>query len=304
MNTIGIIDIGSNTVHCDVFRTDERTIRTIGSKGVVNRLGVHLAGSRTIPAHKITEAVNIIRSLMAYARNKGARTTHVFATSILRKAANRKTFIHKVKAGCGADIDVISTGQECLCVERAARFFIRPTNDRILLVDIGGGSTEFIIFDKNRTYVRKSYAYGLSYVKGRAGAGEVTAVRERARISRFFDAKVRLFAKGVLQYKCKKIIVTSSIAKVMAGAKYGGMVTIADGHRKTISRDNITALQKKVLSKPHTVNIAPAQRELVYIGTYFFHHLLQAFHKKHFYVGPYSVREGYVLESLELGSGI
>ncbi len=115
------------------------------------------------------------------------RETHVFATSILRKAGNAQSFIRAVKKHCAIDIEVISGQQECECIERAARFFM-PGNERTLLVDIGGGSTEFILFDKEKTYLRKSYAYGLSQVKGKYNISLNDETCSNKRVSGFFAA--------------------------------------------------------------------------------------------------------------------
>jgi exopolyphosphatase/guanosine-5'-triphosphate,3'-diphosphate pyrophosphatase len=297
MKTIGIIDIGSNTIHLDIFRVAGNTITKIASQGNVNTLGVCLSTGKIIPKAKIDEAGRIIQGLLQYAQSQNVYETVIFATSILRHAKNRTAFLRAVKKKCGKDIDIISGLSECACLEKAARYFSTLKNGPTLLVDIGGGSTEFVLFDKNRTYLRKSYSFGLSYVKGKYGINDIEAVPEKA-LESFFHAKIRLFLKGMVQYTLKNIIVTSSVAKIMAGLKYGGRVSATDEQKKKIYLRDIIALQRTFTTNAKAITLDPQKKILVQIGTYFFTELLRALNKQFFSVAPHSVREGYLLHYL------
>jgi exopolyphosphatase / guanosine-5'-triphosphate,3'-diphosphate pyrophosphatase len=299
MKTIGIIDIGSNTIHLDIFRVTGGSIIKIASQGNVNTLGVCLSKGKIIPRTKIDEAGRIIQGLLQYAQSQNVDETVIFATSILRHAKNRTAFLKAVKKKCGKDIDIISGLSECACLEKAARYFSTLKNGPTLLVDIGGGSTEFVLFDKNRTYLRKSYSFGLSYVKGKYGINDIEAVPAKA-LERFFHAKIRLFLKGMVQYTLENIIVTSSVAKIMAGLKYGGRVNATDGQKKKIYFRDIIALQQTLTTDAKKVALDPKKKILVQIGTYFFAELLRALDKQFFSVATHSVREGYLLHYLHL----
>jgi exopolyphosphatase/guanosine-5'-triphosphate,3'-diphosphate pyrophosphatase len=299
MQTIGIIDIGSNTIHLDIFRVEGASITKIASQGQVNTLGVCLSKGKIIPRTKIDEAGRIIKRLIQFAKSKNAQETVIFATSILRQAKNRADFLKAVKKACGYDIDVISGLGECACLEKAARYFSTIKNGPTLLVDIGGGSTEFVLFDKDKTYLRKSYAFGLSYIKGKYGINAVEEVPAAA-LQRFFYAKIRLFLKGMVQYTLENIIVTSSVAKVMAGLKYGGRVSATGGPKKKIYRRDVIALQQALAADAKKVALDPEKKILVQIGTYFFAELLRALDKQFFFAAPHSVREGYLLHYLHL----
>jgi exopolyphosphatase/pppGpp-phosphohydrolase len=252
-----------------------------------------------IPRAKIVEACRIIKDLIRFSQSNNAHETVIFATSILRKAKNRDVFLKAVKKACGQDIDVISGLGECACLEKAARYFSTIKTGPILLVDIGGGSTEFVLFDKERTYLRKSYSFGLAYIKGKYGINAVEEVPAKA-LERFFHAKIRLFLKAMVQYTLENIIVTSSVAKIMAGLKYGGTVNAADGQKKKIYLRDIVMLQQALATDAKMVALDHERKILVQIGTYFFAELLRMTNKRFFSVAPHSVREGYLLHYLHL----
>jgi exopolyphosphatase/guanosine-5'-triphosphate,3'-diphosphate pyrophosphatase len=68
----------------------------------------------------------------------------VVGTSAIREAKNQKEFIEEVKRRTGFDLEVISGEEEAHCTFLGANFIIKNQNDPMLVMDIGGGSTEFI----------------------------------------------------------------------------------------------------------------------------------------------------------------
>lgn len=299
---IGIIDIGGNTIHVDVFQVkDAYSFHVIASDGVVNRLGIYLTKTRHIPHEKVMEAAIIIERLRDYAIACGAETVLAFGTSIVRHAANRDFFVTTVKERCGLIIDVVSGFNESCYLEKIAKIRYAMKKTPALLVDIGGGSTEYVLFDQEQTYVRKSYRYGLSKVKRMLVIRDFDNEKTIAMMKQFFDRKVRLIVQAKGDTKIEQIIGTSSVVKTIARYKYkysdSTNEQALEGQEVTYS--DLQEMRDILRMKSELDGISQDRADLVYIGIFFLLALLRATNNRSLIVGAYSVREGYLVNYLE-----
>jgi exopolyphosphatase/guanosine-5'-triphosphate,3'-diphosphate pyrophosphatase len=85
-----------------------------------------------------------------------------FATSAVRSSQNGKDFIKKVKEETGINIQVISGEREAALIYRGVRRALDIGQEKVLIMDIGGGSTEFIIADSTRIWWKHSFDLGAS----------------------------------------------------------------------------------------------------------------------------------------------
>ncbi|MFC1809154.1 Ppx/GppA phosphatase family protein [Candidatus Omnitrophota bacterium] len=295
MNIIGIIDIGSNTIHLDVIQVRGHSLNNLLSHGAVIKLGIYLSQRDGIPRAKIIEAAKIVKRFKYIAKVHGAEKVVVFATSILRKVAHREAVVRAIEKESGLIIDVISPLRELICLEYAGRKFTSLKNGPILLVDIGGGSTEFVLFSERTTFLRKSYSYGLAYVKGKYNVTTFSDNAIREKLVTFFDTKLQLFKKACGRRSIGRIIGTSSVIKTMSLLKYGNLTTSKDARKRKITYSDLIVLQKKFIQDPQSIQLSPERKDLVFMGTFFFIALLKITKKSFLEIGPYSVREGYLL---------
>ena len=83
------------------------------------------------------------------------------ATEACRQVVNAKFFIDEVKSKTGLSVDIISSDEEAKLCFKSCKKYLNKINKGVLF-DIGGGSTEFSLFDVNKGYfLTKSIAYGV-----------------------------------------------------------------------------------------------------------------------------------------------
>ncbi|MBK8702453.1 MAG: hypothetical protein IPN33_01770 [Saprospiraceae bacterium] len=78
-------------------------------------------------------------------------------TAALRTAANGPDFIRQVKEMTGIDVQLITGIEEARLIHLGVLQAIPPTPEPMLIMDIGGGSVEFIISEKDRCYGLKAF---------------------------------------------------------------------------------------------------------------------------------------------------
>jgi exopolyphosphatase / guanosine-5'-triphosphate,3'-diphosphate pyrophosphatase len=146
---LAAIDLGTNSVRLLVARVTEGSgaLGEIARDMVITRLGQGVDRTGSISAEALRRTLAVVERYCRRARALGAERVHLAATSAARDAANREELAQAVERLTGEPMEVLSGRQE------AARSFVGGTRGLaspgpFLVVDIGGGSTEFALGER------------------------------------------------------------------------------------------------------------------------------------------------------------
>lgn len=154
------IDIGTNSFHLVVAKVNDKGIVKILSKDKeVVRLGKSSSDMKYISADAMERAVNTLKRFKIICDSFSAEIRAV-ATSATREALNRDEFINRVFEKTGISIEVVSGVEEARLIYLGVLQAISVFESRILLIDIGGGSTEFLIGEKGQVIFANSIKLG------------------------------------------------------------------------------------------------------------------------------------------------
>ena len=163
MNRYAVIDLGTNTCNLlianllpgGLFETvyDRKLPVKLGRGGVHKNILLPDAIERGLTALK-KHAVTIAEF--------GVTKVKVVGTSAIRGAANRDEFLNKVRNLLGWEIEIIDGKLEAELIFRGVRLSLPGGIGRYLIVDIGGGSTEFILGLENEILWKKSFNIGIA----------------------------------------------------------------------------------------------------------------------------------------------
>ncbi|MET9337805.1 Ppx/GppA phosphatase family protein [Nonomuraea sp. NPDC003804] len=140
---LGVLDIGSNTVHLLVVDAHRgaRPIPAYSHKEEL-RLSEHLEDGDRLSRRGIERLSAFVAEALQIAEDKGVEDFMAFATSAVREAANGEQVVARINAECGVDIEVLSGSEEAMLTFLAARRWFGWSSGRLLTLDIGGGSLE------------------------------------------------------------------------------------------------------------------------------------------------------------------
>ena len=141
------IDIGSNTTRLLVADAGSGQLRELVNQRAFTRIGKSLRnGDGTIPAAKIEETADVVRTQAAVAREVGAERLVAVATAAIRQASNRDELRDAVSEAGGMELDVLSGEEEArLAFVGATRTLLQRPEGTIAVVDVGGGSSEIAV---------------------------------------------------------------------------------------------------------------------------------------------------------------
>ncbi|CCH77133.1 conserved hypothetical protein [Nostocoides japonicum T1-X7] len=140
---LGVIDIGSNTVHLlvvDAHRGARPLPATSHKRDL--RLSEHVTDDGTIDDDGVKQLVAFVHECQQVAEDQGVEEMQGFVTSAVREAPNGSAVLAELRDETGVDLVVLTGEQEARATFLAARRWLGWSAGTLLLLDIGGGSLE------------------------------------------------------------------------------------------------------------------------------------------------------------------
>jgi exopolyphosphatase/guanosine-5'-triphosphate,3'-diphosphate pyrophosphatase len=140
------IDVGSNTTRLLVAELRAGSLREITNQRVFTRLGKTLLAEGRIPPQKVAEAAEVVAHQVSIARDLGVLALDVVGTAVVRDAPNRAELEAAIAEVAHVPMRVLSGAEEArLAFVGAAATLPRGENGRLVVVDVGGWSTEVVL---------------------------------------------------------------------------------------------------------------------------------------------------------------
>jgi exopolyphosphatase/guanosine-5'-triphosphate,3'-diphosphate pyrophosphatase len=159
---LAVIDVGTNTVRLLVAESDSQGgYRPLFASQEITRLGQGLLPDRELRPEPIQRTIQVLRRFQREAEARGAAYTLAVGTSALREATNRTVFLSRVREQVGLDVSVISGEEEARLTLLGVRAGLPRAPARLVMMDIGGGSTEFLLADGARILTMVSTGLGV-----------------------------------------------------------------------------------------------------------------------------------------------
>jgi len=166
-----VIDIGTNTVKLLVADVQQGQVVPFLSKDRTTRLGEGVNESGQLLPAAITRTIQAIHEFQAEAQACGAVDVLALTTSASRDTANRNEFFAGVRRTCGLEVKLISGDQEAELIFRGVSSDPEWSGAPILVMDVGGGSAEFIQGREGTMEVFQSLPLGALRLTERFGEG-------------------------------------------------------------------------------------------------------------------------------------
>lgn len=160
MTRRAVIDIGTNSVKLLVADVNGREILPVEECAEQTRLGRGFYETHTLQTEAIHATATAVAQFARQAAELGAASVRVFATSAARDAKNPHELLGAVKQAANLDIEIISGEQEADWAFRGVTSDPQLARTPILLLDVGGGSTEFILGHGEHKHFRQSFPLG------------------------------------------------------------------------------------------------------------------------------------------------
>ncbi len=141
------IDVGSNTLRLLIGSALDNKVSRIYTDRVITRLAERIGETGSLGEENMKNSLSTLKSFAGSIRRFGARDVKAVGTSALRDAENSREFIAAAYAESGIRIEVISGRREAELTSGGVLAGLPDIAGSSLIIDIGGGSTEWIVQD-------------------------------------------------------------------------------------------------------------------------------------------------------------
>jgi exopolyphosphatase/guanosine-5'-triphosphate,3'-diphosphate pyrophosphatase len=303
---LGVVDIGSNTVHLLVVDaySGAHPLPAYSHK-IELRLSEGMEADGSINVGQAQRLVDFVAGCLDLAKEQGVEDLVAFATSAIREAPNGDAVLDRVRIETGIDLEVLSGRDEARLTFLAVRRWFGWSSGRLLVVDIGGGSLEVA------TGIDEEPDAAISLP---LGAGRLTRdhLREDPPAARAV-ADTRTLVRAELARSLRPLVTSGPPDRVVGTSKtlrslarVAGAAPRDDGPyvARSLTRSDVTALVARLarMDAAHRARlpgVSPSRASQLLAGAIVAEAALDLLHVDLLEICPWALREGIILRRLD-----
>ena len=221
------------------------------------------------------------------------------ATSAVREAKNGEDFVRSIKANCNIDVEIISGDREAELIYKGIRESLFLYDEAVLMLDIGGGSCEFIMANCDKILWKESFRIGVAELKKRIDPSDPIRDEEVLRFINEMEDTLKSLWEQIELYRPKVLIGSSgsfdTIREVMFPEDDGSLPAME------LPMDRLDALYMTLLKSTKAERAAmakmPAVRvDYIVLGAMIVNYVIEKSGVKEVLQSSFSLKEGYAAE--------
>ncbi len=347
MLTFAAIDIGSNSCRLKIARVAAHHLKTLHEDREVTRLGASVFECGLLSPEAMAATLQALKRFQRAVQSRGVDRIRVVATSAMRDARNGQAFQEMVKAETGWELEVISGLEEARLIhlgvmgsgeDQPQLEFEPATANRVLLIDLGGGSCEITLSEHKRIRETVSMPLGAVRLTQEFLPSDPAPADGLARMKQLIARELRKAQDRIRPEKITQVIGTSGTAAALSEAIVTAAQT-AENHKavkppgkskkKSAGKKISKAIQALAVSQapvavataglvptlevrkladklvPMTLaertavqGIGPRRAEIIVAGALVFAEFLESFGLEGFTYSPLGLRDGILAQML------
>jgi len=217
MSRVAAIDCGTNSIRLLIADISNGIFKEVVRSMEVVRLGQGVDKNKSFHPDAIKRTLDAVEMFSEVIASKGVERIRFCATSATRDATNRSLFTDGVRGILGVEVEVIPGEEEAMLSFNGATKELMQSDAPYLVVDIGGGSTEFV-FGSNKVENAKSVDIGCVRMSERHFTSQPTTMDQVARAIIDIDSAIAQAASVVPILNAKTLVAVAGTATTVAAA--------------------------------------------------------------------------------------
>lgn len=297
---LAVIDCGTNTFNVLVVDCENGSYHKVFNTRSSVKLGEGAINQGFIADAPFKRGITALVEFKAIINKLKVDKTLVYATSAIRDAINGKEFVKTAKETAGLELKVIDGDAEAMLIYAGCRDAVSLTDQISLIMDIGGGSTEFILANKEKIFWKRSFNLGASRLLQRFNPSDPINKVEILEISRYLKSESKELSEAVLEYCPHELIGTSgafdSLVEMIHG-EYNGEEFTEEKTCYEIDPLLLKKISEKVKcstlhERKEIKGLVPMRFDMIVISCLLIEYVLELTQLKKVRVSTYSLKEG------------
>jgi exopolyphosphatase / guanosine-5'-triphosphate,3'-diphosphate pyrophosphatase len=307
---IAVIDLGTNTFNLLIAetRTDQGFV-TIYNEKLPVRLGEGGINSGVITSEAFMRGLEAMDTYAEAIRQWRVDKKMAFATSAIRNASNGHQFADDVFHRTGIRINIISGDEEARYIYMGVKQALDFREENSLIIDIGGGSTEFIIANSNGLVWKQSFEIGASRLLQRFNPSDPIVDSEVKEITAYLHMALEPLKEIVKVHPVQELIGASGsfdslaemiLARFYEGEEFDGTEFVFDiGQCEIIHRQLLSSTRDQRLQ---IKGLVAMRVDMIVISSILVEFIIRELGIPHMRMSSYALKEG-VLQEFLAGKG-
>lgn len=224
---VAIIDLGTNTFHLMIIEFESAILSNstvLFKESIPAKIGQGGINKGVITPEAIERALVVLRKFRATINTFAVDSVFATGTSAIRNASNQADFIAIVLAETNIQIEVISGEREAELIYKGVKEALKIGQEPAMIIDIGGGSVEFIICNETKIFWKQSFEIGGQRLIELFMKTDPISPAAVSRMNDYFTEKLLPLSNACHQYAPLKLIGSS-----------GSFDTLLDMHFMAVS---------------------------------------------------------------------
>jgi len=207
---IAIIDLGTNTFNLLIADVnDNQSYNILLETKNAAKLGKGGINNRTITLEAMQRGIDALHQHLRTIADYSVDKVVCIATAAIRSASNGQEFVKRVKDEVGLDINVIDGQKEAQLIFDGIKQVMPLGKEKVMVLDIGGGSNEFIIANNEGVFWKHSFDLGVARLLDKFAPANPITQAEIDTIEAYFRTELQLLFDALKQYPVKTLIGSS-----------------------------------------------------------------------------------------------
>ncbi|RWY56986.1 Ppx/GppA phosphatase family protein [Mucilaginibacter gilvus] len=297
---IAVMDLGTNTFHLLIAEGSPTDFKIIHHQTEAVKIGEGGINKGIIQQAAFTRGIKTMQDFKKQIDGAGASEVRAIATSALRNAANGNDFIAEVEAKAGIQIEIINGEQEAAFIYEGIKASGALTDENALIIDIGGGSVEFIIGNNKEVLWKQSFEIGAARLMDKFHKTDPIPVISIKAMTAYLNQQLADLFIAAMQYKPTVLIGSSgafeSFAEVIELEK-GKAFDIKKTKSYEFDTDDLLELIERLIKSTHakrasTKGIIPVRVDMIVTASLVTIYIMQKLGLVDVSMSTYSLKEG------------
>jgi exopolyphosphatase/guanosine-5'-triphosphate,3'-diphosphate pyrophosphatase len=303
---IAVMDLGTNTFHLLIAEGEPGGFKTIWHQSEAVKMGEGGINKGIIQPNAFERGIKCMQEFKKQIDTHGATQVRAIATSALRNASNGDDFIKQVAEKAGIQIEIITGEQEAAFIYKGIDASGVLTEDNALIIDIGGGSVEFIIANEDEVLWKQSFEIGAARLMDKFHKTDPIPVNSIKELSRYLDVTLIDLFGAALKFRPVILIGSSgafeSFAEVIE-LENGKQFNLAQTKTYEFDTDDLLDLIERLVKSNHhkrqTIKgFIPVRVDMIVTASLLTIYIMQKLGLTEVSMSTYSLKEGVLTEML------
>lgn len=301
MTNLASIDLGAHTTRLLIAQLkDNRFLKSLVNRRAITCLGMHIADSKQIPSEAMVEIIKVLEKYAQFMNAYKVKAYRAVATAALRTAKNAVYFISLVKRKLNLQIEIINGLTEAHLTALGVLSTIDVTTFPVLIVDIGGGSTELIWLNRKDEMSLSLPIGAVSVTKG------LSPLPSKEEIERVYKrTREVILNKASFSHLPKRLIGTAGTVSTLAAIEKKMTIynpSLINGC--ILTKESIWEILNKLAKLPKQQRLSipgiePGREEIILGGSIITLVLLDLFSQNSLTVSEGGLLEGTIIDYLQ-----